>query len=182
MQPLVRLFHVAALVLALAAGAARADGDPDRFFHPFLGDMQADLADARATGKRGIMVMYHFEDCPSCKWMKAHILSRADVQAFYRERFQLLPIDTLGSVPITDYQGKEWTEKAFARSIPIRATPTFIFYDLDGRPVARHVGRVPDPAEFMLLGEFVASGAYRGQTFAEYKSRARQTTTNRKGS
>lgn len=182
MNALVRLLHVAALALALASGAALARDPMDHFFHPFLGDLQAELAEARATGKRGLMIMYHFEDCPACKWMKAHILSREDVQAYYRERFHLLPIDTLGAVPITDFAGKAWTEKAYARSIPIRGTPTFIFYDLEGRPVAQHVGRVADAGEFMLLADFVASGAFRGQTFAEYRTRVKQTTSSKKGS
>ena len=35
--------------------------------------------------------------------------------------------------------------------------------------IVRIVGPVKDPAEFILLGEFVASGAYRTGTFANYK-------------
>ncbi|MCC6609293.1 MAG: thioredoxin fold domain-containing protein [Burkholderiales bacterium] len=178
---LVRSLRVAlcALALGLAAGAAQARDPIDHFFQPFLGDLKAELAEAQAAGKKGVMIMYHFEGCPACEWMKANILSREDVQAFYRARFQLLAIDTLGALPITDFTGREWTEKAFARSIPIVGTPTFVFYGLDGEPLARHVGKVADPAEFMLLGEFVASGAHRRQSFAEYKSRNQRQT--RKG-
>jgi len=184
MTALARSLHIAVCVAALAFAAAAAHGRDamDHFFHPFLGDLTAELAEARATGKKGVMIMYHFEDCPSCQWMKARILSRADVQAFYRQRFLVVPIDTLGAVPITDFKGREWTEKEFARSIPIRGTPTFIFYDLDGEPVARQVGRISDPAEFMLLGEFVASGAHRGQSFTEYKSRTARSSQSKKGS
>jgi len=184
MTALARSLHIAvcAAALVLAAAAAHGRDAMDHFFHPFLGDLKSELAEARATGKKGVMVMYHFEDCPFCQWMKAHILSREDVQAFYRERFLLVPIDTLGAVRITDFKGREWTEKEFARSIPIRGTPTFIFYGLDGEPLARHVGRISDPAEFTLLGEFVASGAHRDQSFTEYKSRTTQTTQSKKGS
>jgi len=110
--------------------------------------------------------------------MKANILSREDVQAYYRERFVLVPLDTLGALPITDFAGKEWTEKAFARAVPIRGTPTFIFYDLDGKPVAKHVGRMKDPVDFMLLADFVASGKYRNRDFAQY----RQSKQGKKGS
>jgi thioredoxin-related protein len=184
MNAFARSLHVAvcAVALALAAAATQARDAMDHFFHPFLGDLKAELAEARATGKKGVMIMYHFEECPSCQWMKAHILSREDVQAFYRERFLLLPIDTLGAVPITDFHGKDWTEKSFAQSIPIRGTPTFIFYGLDGEPVARHVGRISDPSEFMLLGEFVVTGAHRGESFAEYKIRTARSSQNKKGS
>ena len=167
-----------AAVLLGASAAAQARDAMDHFFQPFLGDFRAELDEARRTGKQGIMVMFHFEDCPSCQWMKANILSREDVQAYYRERFVLLPLDTLGALPITDFAGKEWTEKEFARSVPIRGTPTFVFYDLAGKPVARHVGRVVDPRDFMLLADFVATGSYRSMAFAQY----RQTKQSKKGS
>jgi len=170
------LFLVAALLVASSAAYAR--DAMDHFFHPFLGDFQAELAEAKRTGKQGIMVMYRFEDCPSCQWMRANILSREDVQAYYRERFVVLPLDILGALPITDFAGKEWTEKAFARAVPIRGTPTFIFYDLDGKPVAKHVGRMTDPADFMLLADFVASGKHRNMDFAQY----RQSKQGKKGS
>jgi thioredoxin-related protein len=180
MSTLATRLRTAILPLALlaAAGAAHARDAMDHFFHPFLGDFQAELADAQASGKKGIMVMFHFEECAACKWMKEHILSREDVQAFYRARFVLLPLDTLGSLPITDFRGKAWVEKEFAKSIPIRGTPTFIFYGLDGEPVVKHVGRLPDPTEFILLGDFVANAAYRTQSFAQYK----QAKQSRKGS
>jgi len=168
---------VAALLLATAPAIAR--DAMDHFFHPFLGDFQAELAEAKRAGKKGIMVMYHFEDCPSCQWMKANILSREDVQAHYRKQFILLPLDTLGALTITDFHGKEWTEKAFARSVPIKGTPTFLFYDLGGRPVAKHVGRMKDPADFMLLADYVASDSYRTMDFARYRQ---QSKHSKKGS
>jgi thioredoxin-related protein len=184
MSSLARLLRALVIAVALiapflmAGPAAQARDAMDDFFQPFLGDFQAELADAKRTGKQGIMVMYHFEECRSCQWMKANILSRQDVQAYYRERFVLLPLDTLGALTITDFQGREWTEKEFARSVPVKATPTFIFYDLDGRPVAKHVGRIKDPAEFMLLADYVASGTYRTMSFAQY----RQSKQGKKGS
>ena len=180
MSPFARSLRALALTAALlvAGPAAQARDAMDHFFQPFLGDFQAELAEAKRAGKKGVMVMYHFEECPSCKWMKANILSREDVQAYYRERFVLIPLDTLGALTITDFAGREWTEKEFARSVPIKGTPTFIFYSLDGKPVAKHVGRIEDPVDFMLLADFVASGNHRNMNFAEY----RQSKQGKKGS
>ncbi len=180
MKPLARSLRALALLAAfLMASAATQARDPmDHFFHPFLGDFRSELADAKRAGKQGIMVMYHFEDCLACQWMKANILSRDDVQAHYRARFVLLALDTLGSLPITAFDGKEWTEKDFAKAVPIKATPTFIFYGLDGKPVAKHVGRMKDPGDFMLLADFVASGSYRTLEFSQY----RQSKQGKKGS
>jgi thioredoxin-related protein len=180
MKTLARLFRAAALLAALASASATAPAsDPmDHFFEPFLGDLREALADAKSSGRKGVMITYHFEECPACRWMKANILSRDDVQAYFRERLVLVPLDTLGALAITDFEGKEWIEKDFAKSVPIRGTPTFIFYDLEGRPAVTQVGRVKDPRDFMLLADFFASGAYRSQAFAQY----RQSKQGKRGS
>lgn len=180
MRPLAQSLRALALLAALLMPSlpAHARDAMDHFFQPFLGDLQAELAEAKRAGKKGVMVMYHFEDCPPCQWMKANILSREDVQAHYRERFILLPLDTLGALPITDFQGREWTEKAFARAVPIKGTPTFIFYGLDGKPLAKHVGRIREPEDFMLLADYVVSDSYRNMGFAQYRLSKR----GRKGS
>ena len=70
---------------------------------------------------------------------------------------------------MTGFSGKALPEKEFARAAGVRATPSFQFYAPDGTLLATHAGAVYDPAEFMLLGEYVASGAYRNASFAAYK-------------
>jgi len=45
----------------------------------------------------------------------------------------------------------------------------FQFYGVDGTLLATRAGAIYDPAEFMLLGDYVASGAYRTTSFAVYK-------------
>jgi len=51
----------------------------------------------------------------------------------------------------------------------MRASPTFQFYAPDGSLLATHAGALYDPAEFIQLGEYVASGAHRNASFAAYK-------------
>ncbi|HKI65623.1 MAG TPA: thioredoxin fold domain-containing protein [Burkholderiales bacterium] len=152
------------------AGSAVEHRDPiDYFFHPFLGDLKAEAADAKKAGKAAIMVMYEFDDCPYCARMKREVLSRSDVQHYYRKHFQLFQIDTRGDQQITGFDGRNSIEKEFARAAGIRGTPTFIFYGLDdGKPLVTQTGGIYEPMEFMLLGEYVASGAYRSRSFAQY--------------
>lgn len=163
------------LVLAIALSAAapaysvQTRNADDYFFSLNLGDFKAEAADARAAGKKGLLIMFEQAGCPGCAYMKEHVLNRTDVQAFYRERFVNLTIDVFGAIPITDFTGRTHTEKAYAHSIGIEATPTFLFYDLDGNEAVRIVGPVKTVEEFKLLGEFVASGAYKRRQFAEYK-------------
>jgi len=169
------------LVLALAAGfavsAERRDPE-DYFFNLNSGDLKAEAADAKRAGKKAILVMFEQDGCPGCLYMKQNVLNRVDVQNFYRERFINFSINTFGAVPVRDFIGRDFTEKNFAQAAAINATPTLLFYDLDGAEIIRVVGPVRDVAEFMMLGEFVASGAYKTRKFAAYK----QSRQKKKGS
>jgi thioredoxin-related protein len=180
MRPLRRL-ALLALLLAPALAAAQANGarrDPmQHFFSPTLGDLQAEAADARAAGKQAVFVMYVRDDCPYCERMKRDILSAPAVQDYYRREFAVLAVDLRGAVPVVDFAGKSTTEKGFAAAQGVKFTPVIVFYDFDGKPLARHTGEIREVRDFLLLGEFVASGAYRTHSFAAYK----RTSDSRKG-
>jgi thioredoxin-related protein len=164
---------VALLALAAVALPARAAElrDPGAFFTLNMGDLGADLAEARAGGKQGLLVMFEQEGCPGCAYMRRHVLSRADVQDYYRKHFINLSIDIHGSVPLKDAAGRGATEKSYAQSAKVRLTPTFVFYDLKGVEIVRFAGPLESAEEFILLGQFVATGAYKKSTFAQYRGR-----------
>ena len=48
------------LLLLLAPPAIGAEGW-EAFFDPFLGDLRAELDEAKRSGRKGVMVMYHFD-------------------------------------------------------------------------------------------------------------------------
>jgi len=173
MRPSRRAFVLAALASPALALAQTPGRDPmQHFFAPTLGDLKADLEEARRDGKQAAFVMYMRDDCPYCERMKKNILSQPAVQDWYRRRFALLAVDTKGAVPITDFAGRATTEKDFALAQGVRYTPVILFYDLAGKPLTRVDGEIRTTEEFMLLGEFVASGAYAKMKFADYKRSA----------
>jgi thioredoxin-related protein len=157
--------------LVLVAGSAWAETrDPvNHFFQPKFGDFQAELDTAKQQGKKGIFLFFEMDDCPFCERMKTTILNQADVQDAFRAQFLVYSIDVNGDTQMTDFQGKAQTEKAFAFGHRVRATPTMLFFDLDGKLVTRHTGPTKDKAEFLLLGKFVTEGAYATQSFTKYK-------------
>ncbi|MCC6209508.1 MAG: thioredoxin family protein [Burkholderiales bacterium] len=159
----------AALALLLLFAPAHAADGWERFFEPSLGDLRAEAAEAKKDGGKGLVVMYHFEECPYCERMKREVLSRPEVQAHYRKAFRALAIDTRGSQEITGFSGKTLPENEFTRAAGVRATPTFQFYAPDGTLLYTQGGAIYDPAEFMLLGDYVASGAHRSAPFTAYK-------------
>ena len=148
--------------LPFGAGAAS-------LFSLNTGDLKAELADARAEDKRGLMLFFEQEGCPGCAHMKQKVFPRKAVQDYYRRHFVSLAVDIHGSVPLKDFANRDLTEKSFAQNLKVRATPTFVFYDLSGAESVRIVGPLETPEEFLLLGRFVTSGAYKTRNFAQYK-------------
>ena len=61
--------------------------------------------------------------------------------------------DTRGDTMLTDFSGREMAEKDFAfKEHRVRATPVFIFFGLDGKPMLRYTGATRDVDEFLWLG------------------------------
>lgn len=148
--------------------------DPnEHFFQPKLGDLKDDLAAARAEGKNGILLMFEMDDCPFCDRMKRTVLNQSQVQDYYRQHFLIYPMDTRGDAAMVEFTGKNTTEKSFALAQRARATPTFIFYDLDGNVMTRFTGATQTVDEFLLLGRYVVEGAYKDMPFNVYKRQAR---------
>jgi thioredoxin-related protein len=166
-----RLFRLLWVVLAFVPLSASATDarEASHFFSLSTGDLKAEVAEARATGKKALLVMFEQEGCPGCLYMKRNILNRKEVQDYYRRHFVNLSLDIWGAVPIRDFAHREGTEKAYAQAAGIKGTPTFIFYDLAGNEAVRILGTIEEASEFLLLGEFVASGAYKTRSFAQYK-------------
>jgi len=159
-----------AILLLVAAPAWAEIRDPmNHFFQPKFGDLQADLQEAKKQGKKGIFLFFEMDDCPFCDRMKNTILNQSEIQDAYRAKFLLYPIDVNGDTELTDFQGNAMTEKAFAFGLRVRATPVLMFFDLDGKLMARHTGPVKDKAEFLLLERYVSEGAYATQHFTKYK-------------
>lgn len=158
------------LLLFLPLAAAAEVRDPHKyFFDPKLGNFQEELAVAKQQGKTGIMFFFELDDCPFCARMKATVLNQSDVQEYFRKHFLVFPIDAAGDVPMTDFQGRETIEKAYALEKRVRATPVIMFFDLEGNQVARYTGATKDKDDFMMLGRYVIEGAYKEMPYERYK-------------
>jgi thioredoxin-related protein len=174
----VRLGRWALLLMFLHASLAGAVTlrDPDTaFFNQSLGDLSEELEIAREEGKQGVLLFFEQDECPFCARMKRDVLNRSEVQDYYRRHFRIIPVDIEGDIEIVDFQGNPVVEKDFAfKENRVRATPVFLFYDLDGNQVARYTGATSGVDEFLWLGEYVVDGGYRDMPFTKYKRNRRQ--------
>lgn len=161
------LLMLLALICLPALAEVRDPGE--HFFQPKLGNLKDDLSTARAEGKQGIVLMFEMDECPFCDRMKRTVLNQSQVQDYFRQHFIVYPMDTRGDAPMIDFKGKDTTEKAFSLEQRARATPTFVFYDLDGNPVTRFTGATQTTDEFLLLGRYVVEGHYKNEPFNVFK-------------
>jgi thioredoxin-related protein len=164
--PLAALLVAPALALAASEPATREV--PPQLFTADYADYRAALAAAEAAGKLGAVAMFHWNGCPYCERMKRDVLGEEAVRRWYGERFVTFAVDTRSSRRVRDFDGNQPTERAFATESGVRITPTFIFYSRAGTPLYVHRGAIRDPAQFIRLGEYVADGAYRTQSFDVY--------------
>lgn len=142
----------------------------DYFFHQSFGDLTEELTTAKDEEKFGIMVMFETTECPWCEKMKQRVLNQVDIQDYFRKHFQIITVDTEGDVPIVNFEGVEMPERDFAFvHNRVRATPVFLFFDIEGKPVARYTGATRNAKEFRMLGEYVVEGHYATQNFTKYK-------------
>jgi len=133
-------------------------------------ELRDELAQAKEAGKKGILIMFEQADCPFCARMKATVLNQSEVQDFYQKNFLIFHVDIDGDIEIHDMNGKPMTEKDFAFTVNrVRATPVFLFYNLEGKPVARYTGPTSVVADFMLLGRYVVDKKYYKESFTRYK-------------
>lgn len=158
------------LLLATTVAWAESRNPGEYFFDSTFGDFSEELVRAKEEGKKGVLIMFEMDECPFCQRMKANVLNQSEVQDYYRDNFLIFPLDIEGDLEITDFSGKQTTQKAMAlEEYRVRATPVFGFFDLDGKLVVRYTGATKDAVEFMLLGKFAADGTYGATNFSTYK-------------
>ncbi|MDE0309367.1 MAG: thioredoxin family protein [Acidiferrobacterales bacterium] len=181
MHGVVRTF-VAVLILSLAVVfqlQAEVRDPEEYFFHQSFGDLPEEVEIAKEEGQTSILVMFELNDCPWCERMKEMILNQSEVQDYFRKHFRVLMMNVEGDNLIVDFDGEEILEKDFAlKHNRIRATPVFLFLDLEGSRIARYTGAAKNIEEFMLLGEYVTDGHFETTNFVRFKRARLKSSSN----
>lgn len=142
------------------------------FFDENFGNLKEELQSAKQEGKAGVFLFFEMEECPFCHKMKTTVFTQPEVADYFHKHFRILSIDINGDVELVNFKGETTTQKKFAfEEYRVRATPVLGFFDLDGNLVTKYTGPTRDAKEFMLLGEYIVSGAYKqpGMNFTVYK-------------
>lgn len=142
---------------------------PDWFKVSFL-DLREDLHDAMAN-KRGLILYFGRHDCPYCKAQLEQNWGQTDIVNYTREHFDVVAIDVLGNRQLTSFDGKDYSEKAFAVENEAHFTPSLFFYDKHGKLALKITGYRP-PYQFRAALEYVADMHHKEEPFNKYLARA----------
>jgi len=145
------------------------------FLESFL-NLADDLEDAHKAGKR-FAITWELKGCPYCK--ETHLVNFAQprISNYVKTNFEVLQLNIIGSLKVTDFDGAELSEKELAAKYGVRFTPTFQFFPERAGPLKalppqkREVARLPGymrPDDFLAMFRYVRKKAYESKSFRDF--------------
>lgn len=170
-----------ALAAASSAGAQEvaphAIDIPPWFVETFL-DFREDIEDAARSGRR-LMVYFGQDGCPYCRQLMVTNFSQRTIVDKTRKHFVAIALNLWGDRETTWVDGRAMSEKELARFLNVQFTPTLLFFDENGRIVARLNGYYP-PHRFEAVLDYVAGKFERRETLADYLAKStRESASSR---
>lgn len=139
---------------------------PAWFKNSFL-DIREDLDDATDNNKR--LILYFFQDgCPYCEKLIKDNFEDPALVSKTRKYFDLVAINMWGDTEVLSFDGKNTTEKAFAKALRVQYTPTLLMMDEKGNVVLRINGYY-HPKKLNVALDYVGQKLENKITFAQYK-------------
>ena len=138
------------------------------WFHESFLDLNEDLAEAEADGKR-LMIVWEQRGCPYCKRLHEVNLRIPRIVESLKKDFVVLQLNLWGDREVTDFDGEVLKEKDLANKWRVMFTPTVQFFpakvaELGGKSgVDAEVVRIPGyfkPFHFFFLLHYAKTGGY----------------------
>lgn len=118
-----------------------------------------------------VFVFVEAEWCGICKRMKREVFPDPSVAKTAAGHYYAVSID-LDSKQTLTFKGESMTEREFARSMNVNATPTMLFLDSSGDVLASQIGWV-DIERFEGLLTFISSEQFGTMDFEQYFSKGK---------
>jgi thioredoxin-related protein len=174
------------LTLAAALpGSLRALADPavgddglfheDWFVQSFL-ELPDDQAEAAAAGKH-LAVLWEQRGCPYCREVHRVNFAQPAIRDYIKANFNILQLDFYGPRRVTDFDGREMSEKEIGGRWRVNFTPTINFFPLLPADAAGKSGldaeifRLPGyfkPFHFLTAFEYVRSADFDKMSFQRF--------------
>jgi len=145
------------------------------FLESFL-ELGDDLATAAEKGKH-LAVLIEQRGCPYCREMHRVNFAKTSIRSYITKNFDVIQMDMWGSRKVTDFDGKQLSEKALVQRWKVIFTPTMLFFPDKLSEVKGKVGGAAaiammpgyfKPYHFLSMLEFVHEGHYKTQNFQRF--------------
>ena len=152
---LLMLLMYAAVILAagnkdgLKGGVNPGFHEKPKWFKLSFLDIREDVAEAKAARKR-VMLYFYQDGCPYCAKLLNDNFGQRSIALKTRKYFDVIAINMWGDREVTDFNGKETTEKKFARSLRVMFTPTLLVLNEQGKVILR-INGYWFPAKFSAM-------------------------------
>lgn len=140
MKMIFRALGLLLLAAALPAAAwsdmeADAPADATGVVIPEITDLRTEASLARAK-RLPLLVMFSSEYCPYCTTLKNDFLKPMMFSGDYDDKILFRRLELRADADIVDFDGKKVNVWEFAERYEVRVTPTLVFIDHQGKPMA----------------------------------------------
>ena len=132
-------------------------------------DLTETLEQARYEGRAGVVVLFEMNGCGECAQLRADTLNAPALRDYLAQHFATVSLEADTEVPLRDFGGAATTASAFAAGQRVIALPTVVFYDLEGAPVVRQVGRAAELSEWLRRGRYLVDRGFETAPFAAWQ-------------
>lgn len=164
-QPILKTTCICALSLSAFFASMLQAAAPEGYH--FLNLTQA-WEQAR-TEKKPMFLYFGRYGCSTCLKMHEEVFTDPEMQENYNSQFVLAYVDTESGQRIKMPNGERTTEMQFATRNRILGTPTFVYFDVDQKPLFKKAG-FQSIEKMNQYSEYVAKGIYQQTQLEDYLS------------
>jgi thioredoxin-related protein len=150
---------------------------PKWFKLSFL-DIREDVAEAKAAKKR-VMLYFYQDGCPYCAKLLNDNFGQRRIALKTQKYFDVIAINMWGDREVTDFNGKETTEKKFAQQMRVMFTPTLLVLNEQGKVILR-INGYWFPAKFSAMLDWAGKHKESEISFRGYFARLSPTRASGK--
>ena len=138
---------------------------PDYTYESFL-DFPEDIENLSNEKKRFILLV-HQKNCPYCARLSEQILSLESIKNKITNNFGLIEFNMFGDREVIGMDGKEYTEKEYAKKLALQFTPAILFFDENKTKVLQLNGFIKEK-KLLLALDFISEKKEKEMSFNEY--------------
>ena len=147
--------------------------NPDWFSTSDFLDLSDEVSNIKASGKKGLMVMYTTEGCSYCTAFIKRSLGDKTIAANVQKNFISIGLEIFDDTEMVGPKGADISIKDFATREGVQFSPTLLFYDNQGNRTLRLAGYAT-PEKFKQVLTYLNDDHYKSQPLKAYLQSLKQ--------